>query len=240
MQLRRTELRTLGFKEPLELTWDQLTPILVDLLTEQYQRTQAKEPIVRPGWSEMIAVVDEQAAIADLERRMKEILPPSQRPANPQPMGSAPLKTAEDGEVAWDQMWTDFCDLAMAGGPSHRGTLLEAVAAEECRADLERYQAVVAEISRGISMVTALPIKDSSALGWVGVECDSQEMALWLVRAIIVENVMVRREENVIYLPAGPKFSIQGEIKNVITVVAKTVHYWSAHRSAQEALLQQQ
>jgi sirohydrochlorin cobaltochelatase len=49
------------------------------------------------------------------------------------------------------------------------------------------------------------------------------------MRAIIVENVMVRREGNTIYLPAGPKFTLKREIKNVITTVAKTVHYWSAH-----------
>ncbi len=234
-ELRKTELETIGFSAVVELAWDELGPVLASALVEQYQQTQAKEPIVRPGWSEMIAVVDEAAAIADLERRMKEILPPSERAASPQPMGSAPMKTDDGGEVAWDEMWTDFCDLAMAGGPSHRGTLLEAVAAEECRAEPERYQAVVAEIARGISMVTALPVHTSASLGWVGVECDCQEMALWLVRAIIVENVMVRREENTIFLPAGPNFSLQGEIKNVITVVAKTVHYWSAHRSAQLA-----
>jgi sirohydrochlorin cobaltochelatase len=57
-------------------------------------------------------------------------------------------------------------------------------------------------------------------------------MALWLLRAILVENVSVRREDNVLYLPAGPDFQLEKEIKNVITVVAKTHHYWIEHASA--------
>ena len=44
----------------------------------------------------------------------------------------------------------------------------------------------------------------SKAPGWIGILCDSEEMAIWLMRAIIVENVMVRRESDVLHLPAGP------------------------------------
>jgi len=126
-------------------------------------------------------------------------------------------------------MWTSFCDLALAGGPPHRGTLLEAVPAAEAHAELLKYQAVVAEIERGLQLVTGLPVARSQTLGWVGVRCDSEEMAIWLMRAIIVENVMVRRQDDVLFLPAGPEFTLQREIKNVVTVVAKTCHYWTAH-----------
>ena len=52
------------------------------------------------------------------------------------------------------------------------------------------------------------------------------------MRAIIVENVMVRRQGYILFLPAGPQFTLQREIKNVVTVIAKTVHYWSAHLTA--------
>jgi hypothetical protein len=31
------------------------------------------------------------------------------------------------------------------------------------------------------------------------------------------------------YFPAGPNFRLEKEIKNVITVVAKTTHHWKAH-----------
>jgi len=103
------------------------------------------------------------------------------------------------------------------------------VTAEDALAEPEPYEAVVAEIERGIHLAASLPTVRSRMPGWVGVRCESEEMAIWLLRAIIVENIMVRREEEILYLPAGPRFTIQREIKNIVTSVAKTVHYWSAH-----------
>ncbi len=148
------------------------------------------------------------------------------------PMGSAPMRYDNEGQVAWGEMWTGFCDLALAGGPSHRGTLLEPPTPEEVKADIEGYERVVAEIERGLGLVTALPVVRSQNPGWVGMRCDNEEMALWLLRAIVVENVCVRREGTVLYLPAGPAFRLEAEIKNVITVVAKTTHYWQEHLNA--------
>lgn len=145
------------------------------------------------------------------------------------PMGAAGLVFDADGQVAWDQIWGGFCDLALAGGPPHRGTLLEPVSPDAIIADPEGYQAVLAELSRGISMITALPIVVSRSPGWIGVHCRDEDMALWMLRAIVVENVSIRREGEVLYLPAGPHFRLDYEIKNVITVVAKTHHYWLEH-----------
>ena len=71
----------------------------------------------------------------------------------------------------------------------------------------------------------------SKSPGWVGLRCIDEEMALWLLRAIIVENVCVRREGSILFLPAGPTFRLEKEIKNVVTVVAKTYHYCTEHRS---------
>ena len=145
------------------------------------------------------------------------------------PMGTAPMRYNEVGQVEWDQMWTDFCDLALAGGPPHRGTLLEPVPPEEILAHQEAYERVIAEIKRGLEMVTGLPVITSKQVGWIGLQCADEEMALWLLRAIVVENVCIRREGNVLWLPAGPAFQLEKEIKNVITVVAKTYHYWTEH-----------
>jgi len=150
-------------------------------------------------------------------------------------MGAAPLIYDDDGRVAWNRVWgrddpnSPFCELALAGGPPHRGTLLEPVHPESVAADLERYRNVVAELARGLQMVTGLPVVTEGSPGWIGVVCDSEEMAIWLLRAIIVENVSVRREGTTLYLPAGPNFRLDGEIKNVITAVAKTYHYWKEH-----------
>jgi sirohydrochlorin cobaltochelatase len=171
--------------------------------------------------------------LRELDRRIDSILPSEYRgrtdDVSPNSMGSASLRFDAKGKVAWDEIWTSFCDLALAGGPPHRGKLLEAVSASDATSDIDAYQAVVAEIRRGIEMVTSLSTIESASLGWVGVVCDDESMAVWLLRAIVVENVMVRREGNVLYLPAGPTFTIKREIKNIITSVAKTVHYWRAH-----------
>jgi hypothetical protein len=149
------------------------------------------------------------------------------------PMGTAPMRYDEAGQVAWDEMWTTFCDLALDGGPPHRGDLLEPAAPEEIRADQEGYERVLGDIERGLSMVTPLPVVRSEKLGWIGLRCGDEEMALWMLRAIAVENVCVRREGDVLYLPVGPAYRLEKEIKNVITVVAKTHHYWSEHLSQQ-------
>lgn len=163
---------------------------------------------------------------------LRALLPP--RYQNDTPVSAAPMPAADliydaDGRVAWDQIWGSFCDLALAGGPPHRGTLLEPVAPEIITADPEGYQRVLAELERGITMITKLPIVASKSPGWIGIQCTNEEMALWLLRAIVVENISVRREGSVIYLPVGPGFRLEEEIKNVITVIAKTHHYWTEH-----------
>jgi hypothetical protein len=163
---------------------------------------------------------------------MQALLPPRYRngqTVSSAPMGTAPMIYNDDGEVAWDQMWTTFCDLALAGGPPHRDTLLEPVPPEAVMADQEAYGRVVGEIERGLRLVTGLPTIRSKNPGWVGLDCQEEQAALWLLRAIVVENICVRREGNVLYFPAGPAFRLEKEIKNVVTVVAKTYHYWTEH-----------
>jgi hypothetical protein len=162
-----------------------------------------------------------------------DVLPPRYRqgkPVSAAPMGSAPLRYTDDGQVAWDQMWTAFCDLALAGGPRHRDTLLEPATPEEVHAAHDAYEHVVAEIERGLQLVTGLPTVRSASPGWVGLRCDDEAMARWLLRAIAEENVSIRRAGTVLFLPAGPAFRQDKEIKNVITVIAKTHHYWTEHR----------
>jgi cation diffusion facilitator family transporter len=163
--------------------------------------------------------------------KMARIIPPRYQinVANPAPMGAASLKFDTTGQVAWNDIWTDFCDLALAGGPSHRGTLLEPSNPEAILANPADYEKVLQELERGIHMVTGLPVIRSTSLGWIGMVCKSEEMARWLLRAIIVENVAVRREENTLFFPVGADFRLEKEIKSVITVIAKTTHYWQEH-----------
>ena len=70
-----------------------------------------------------------RTAVETLDTRLKTMLPEEYRDSyeamQPKTMGSAPLRYDADGLVAWDEMWGSFCDLAMAGGPPHKGALLE-------------------------------------------------------------------------------------------------------------------
>lgn len=170
-----------------------------------------------------------------LELRIRTILPEQYQDryedVQPVSMGSASLKFDDQGNVAWDDIWGGFCDLAMAGGPPHKGHLLEPASQAEIDAQLDRYQAVVDELCRGVKLVTGLPVERSPNAGWIRVYCPSSGMAAWLLRAIVMENVSVRCDANVLDLPAGPDFRIAKEIKNVITVMAKTSHYWQNHMS---------
>jgi sirohydrochlorin cobaltochelatase len=176
---------------------------------------------------------DHRTALETLEHRIRTMLPEeyqdSYQDVQPVSMGSAGLKYDSDGKVAWNEMWDTFCDLAMAGGPPHKGTLLEPGAQAEVEAQPERYQEVAAEICRGVMMATGLPADPSPHPGWIRVECLTEGMAGWLLRAIVMENVAARREGLMLDLPAAPHFRIEKEIKNVITVIAKTSHYWLGH-----------
>jgi sirohydrochlorin cobaltochelatase len=171
-----------------------------------------------------------------LEARLRVILPPQYQDCyedvQPVSMGSAGLKYDETGRVAWDEMWGSFCDLAMAGGPPHKGKLLEPASAAEVAAEPERYKAVVEEICRGIRMVSYyVAVERSECAGWIRVMCPTEVMAGWLVRAIVMENVSAHLLGDVVELPAGPHFRLEKEVKNVVTVIAKTCHYYEGHMS---------
>jgi sirohydrochlorin cobaltochelatase len=176
---------------------------------------------------------EERRAFESLELRIRTILPEeyqdSYEDVAPVSMGSAALKYGRDGKVAWHDTWDSFCDLAMAGGPPHKGKLLMAASEQEIDAEPERYQQVVEEICRGIEMVAFLPAERAATPGWVRVECQTAVTAGWLARAIVMENVSARCEGTTLELPAGPAYRIDKEIKNVITAVAKTGHYWLDH-----------
>jgi hypothetical protein len=178
---------------------------------------------------------EDRRIFAELEQRLKTLLPEEYQDryddVQPVSMGTAGVRYGADGRIAWDQMWGSFCDLAMAGGPPHKGTLLEPATAGDIEAEVAAYAAVVAEICRGIMMVTDLEAERSPNPGWVRVQCPTRGMAAWLLRAIVMENVAVRAEGATLELPAGPAYRLHKEIKNVITVVAKTAHYWTGHMS---------
>ena len=144
------------------------------------------------------------------------------------PMSAAPFLWRDDGRPDWGAMWGSFCELALYGGPPHRGPD-DALRAPSPAADAASSDAeMLAEMRRGIWETTGL-FAEPADTGWLAVTCESRRMAAWLCAAIILENVDARMDEDRLLLPAGPGFRLKDEVKSVITVVAKTHHYWQAH-----------
>ena len=160
----------------------------------------------------------------DTEARRREYAP-APRPDPAAPMSSAPFVWTADGRPDWSSMWTTFCELALYGGPPQRGpaSVLKAPAGAASSDD-----AMLAEMRRGIWETTGL-YAEPAAPGWLAVTCDSPTMAAWLCAAIILENVEARVDEDRLLLPAGPGYTLTDEVKSIVTVVAKTHHYWQAH-----------
>jgi len=183
----------------------------------------------------------EQQELRALDAKLKVILPLEYQACyedvQPVPMRSAGLKYDASGRVAWDEIWQSFCDLAMAGGPPHKGRLLEPAGRAEIEAEPQRYREVAGEICRGIRMVSCqVAAEPSPDPGWVRVMCPTRIMAGWLVRAIVMENVSARLKGSTVELPAGPRFRLEKEIKNVVTVTAKTCHYFEGHLEPRQQL----
>jgi sirohydrochlorin cobaltochelatase len=153
------------------------------------------------------------------------------RPDPAPPMSSAPFVWREDRRPDWARMWTTFCDLALYGGPPQRGpeSPLRAPTGQAVDSDGD----MVAEMRRGIWETTGL-YAESIEPGWLSVTCESPAMAAWMCAAILLENVHARVEEDRLVLPAGPGYRLQDEVKSIITVVAKTHHYWQAHLTTTE------
>lgn len=191
--------------------------------------------------SDVLLSDEERRSLSDLEHTLRSLLPPlyqsSYQEIQPVSMGSAGLLVDPDGQVRWDKMWGSFCHLAMAGGPPHKGVLLGPAEETVVSTQPEAYRLVCDEICRGVQMVTGLSARASlEHPGWIRVSCAGEGMAAWLLRAITMENVSVRVEGADIFLPAGPGYRLGKEIKNVITVAAKTCHYWNGHMSLSQRI----
>lgn len=149
------------------------------------------------------------------------------RPASSAPMGSAPFVYNEDGSPNWGEMWTTFCELALYGGPPHRGPDAPVTSPEsfgDKRSDFD----AIREMQRGIAATTGLNAEPAQP-GWIAVTCTSKMMAAWLCATIILENVDARCSRETLYLPASSEFELMDQVKSVITVVAKAHHYYQMH-----------
>lgn len=157
------------------------------------------------------------------------VAPPTSKAAS---MSSAPFVYREDGRPDWGAMWQGFCELALYGGPPHRGEA-DALHAVENPLEMPANEEIdaIAEIRRGIYETTGL-FSEPAEPGWLAVTCHSKKMAAWMAASIILENVDARCDEERLLVPAHPSFRLKNEVKSVITVVAKCNHYWQAHIAA--------
>jgi sirohydrochlorin cobaltochelatase len=145
-------------------------------------------------------------------------------------MSSADFIYRDDGRPDWGSMWGSFCELALYGGPPHRGP--DSALQFEELAPLQGE--MVSELQRGVWETTGL-FSEPAPPSWLAVSCSSKRMAAWMCAAIILENVDARCEDEVLYVPASADFELKDQVKSVITVVAKVHHYWQAHLEANGA-----
>lgn len=143
------------------------------------------------------------------------------------PMSAAPFQFRADGTPDWGQMWTTFCELALYGGPPHRGEQ-DALSASVDPQPVDAQAEAVKEMIRGIYETTGL-VAEPAEPGWIAVQSHSRKMAAWLCATIIMENVEARCEGERLLLPASSDFTLTNQVKSIITVIAKTNHYWQAH-----------
>jgi hypothetical protein len=139
------------------------------------------------------------------------------------PMSSAPFVWRSDGRPDWRVMWGDFCELALFGGPPHRGpeNPLRAVVEPDPLVDTV---GIIAEIQRGIWETTGLD-SDLVRAGWLGI----LSRGAWRRGcAAIPENVDALCEDECLLVPASERFTVENEV-SIITVVAKIHHYRIEH-----------
>jgi hypothetical protein len=182
----------------------------VTLAVVPIERLDAVQPVIRRGAGQI-----------------RELDPPAGA-ATGDAMGTAPFVWRRDGRPDWGAMWTTFCDLALHGGPPQRGpeqALRGPSAGDRAAASSPE---IAAELRRGIEETTGLDTAPAGP-GWIAITCASARMAAWLCATIILENVEARVDGTRLLVPAGPSFALEDQVKSVITVVAKTHHYWREH-----------
>lgn len=74
---------------------------------------------------------------------------------------ATPLRYDADGKVLWGDIRTTYCDLALVGGPPHRGKLPKRVSLAAAMERPDDYKTVVDEIARGVLFTMVLTVNAS-------------------------------------------------------------------------------
>src|SRR5262249_35165698 len=122
----------------------------------------------------------------------------------PAPMSAAPFLLREDGRPDWGAMWSSFCELALYGGPPHRGPDNPLRAPEASAADSASEAAMVEEMRRGIWETTGLYAEPTGG-GWLAVACGTRAMGARLCATLLLQNPEGRGGEDRRPGPPGPR-----------------------------------
>jgi hypothetical protein len=76
----------------------------------------------------------------------------------------------------------------------------------------EEYRGLRQMIAGAIHRATGFAESPHQYAAWLGVELPSAKAAIWLMRALVVTNVVSRREGTVVFLPINPEIDPNGEI----------------------------
>jgi hypothetical protein len=110
-----------------------------------------------------------------------------------------------------------------------RVNILEPGSAKAIRRQPEAQIRVLDQLAAGLLDATGWPVTRDVEPGWIGLICPDEPSALWLTRAITAEQIAVKRQGEIVCLPAGPDFQLNAQIESVVTTVAKTHRDLIAH-----------
>jgi len=72
---------------------------------------------------------------------------------------------------------------------------------QEISSQPDRHQDAAAKLQQSIQQATGMITRVGDLPGWVGCDCGDEESAVWLLRAVATHDILVRREEAVLYVP---------------------------------------
>jgi hypothetical protein len=110
--------------------------------------------------------------------------------------------------------------------------LLEPATSTVVESDPGGYRRIVEEMTREITQRTGRVCFANRYPGWIGVDCPDVRAAIWLMRAMTVENVLARREDTVLFLPAHPRFATQGRMTRLVQTFERVHHLHSVKKGA--------
>ena len=67
-------------------------------------------------------------------------------------------------------------------------------------------------LAKRFEQVSGLPCSRHPSARWIGLQCESVREAVWMVRALIVLNVLARREGTTLFVPVNPNRDPTGAI----------------------------